>query len=766
MRTLNTYIGGHVDRVEDFRFLKGRGTFIDDISREGQWHGVVLRSAVGHGVIKQLDTSAALAMPGVHAVLTAEDLGDPAPTIPFRRPIPSIIPFGQPMLAKDRVRYVGEPLAFILADSHELAEDALQEIALVIESLPAIVDARDSLNGHIKLMDDAESNVAALFFGEKGDVEAAFQTAHHVEKGQFKTQRQTALPMECRGLVAEWDAPNKTLYVSGAAKLPFFNRRAMAKVMGLAEEQVHYIEYDVGGGFGARGEFYPEDFLTAFAAKKFNRPIKWVEDRREHLMSIGHSREAESDLEVAFDKEGMILGVKSKIYVNIGAYMRPNGTTPVRNAAQFMTGLYKVPAFRIDSYALVSNKTPSGTYRGPGRYEGCFFFERIMEKASRALGIDSAEIRRKNLIPAEEIPCLIDTIQPNDGWNETYLDSGDYAEAFDLALKESNWADKAHLQGQLIDGRYHGLGIACFVEGGASGPRENATMTLESDGRVTVIVGSTSIGQGVETVMSQIAADALEIPIEQINLLHGSTNIIWEGFGSYGSRATVMGGCAVMDAAENLLAEFRKFAAGRLNIAPDDLRIEEGVARLPDGRNVPLSEAGSAGLSVRGSFNNSKPTFSYGTGVAHVAVDPGTGHVELVDYTVVDDVGKIINPHTLHGQVVGAAVQGLGSVFSEHLAYDENAQLLVGTLADYQIPHATDFPSIHAISLENHPSPFNPLGAKGAGEGGCIPLGGAIANAVANALGKFGAQPDKLPLTPSVVWQLIEDTKGAEGHNI
>lgn len=762
MRTLNTYIGGHIDRVEDFRLLKGRGTYVDDLTRDNQWHGVVLRSPVGHGTIEKLDVTAALAMPGVHAVLTAADLGDPLPTIPFRRPIPSIVPFGQPMLAKDRVRYVGEPVAFVLADSHELAEDALENILLTIEPLPAIVEARDALTGNIKLMDDADSNVAALFFGEKGDVEAAFKSAHHIEKGQFKTQRQTALPMECRGLVAEWDGPNKTLYMSGAAKLPFFNRRAMAKVMGLGEEQVHYVEYDVGGGFGARGEFYPEDFLTAFAARKYNRPVKWIEDRREHLMSIGHSREADSDLEVAFDRDGKILGVKAKIFVNIGAYMRPNGTTPVRNAAQFMTGLYKIPAFKIDSYALVSNKTPAGTYRGPGRYEGCFFFERILEKASNALGLDSAELRRKNLIPTQEIPYLMDTVQPNEGWNETYLDSGDYAEAFDLALKESGWPEKKHLQGKLIDGRYHGLGLACFVEGGASGPRENATMTLEKDGSVTVIVGSTSIGQGVETVMSQIAADALEIPIEKIRLLHGSTNLIWEGYGSYGSRATVMGGCAIMDAAEKLLAEFRTFAADRLQSDPAELRIEEGIARHPDGRSVPLAEAGPAGLAVRGTFNNSKPTFSYGTGVAHVAVDPGTGHVELIDYTVVDDVGRIINPHTLHGQVVGAAVQGLGSVFSEHLAYDQDAQLLVGTLADYQIPHATDFPSIHAISLENHPSPFNPLGAKGAGEGGCIPLGGAVANAVANALSAFDAQPDRLPLTPPVVWQLIEDGKAAE----
>lgn len=761
MKLVNTYIGADVERVEDYRFLTGRGQYVDDVRREGQWHAVVLRSGIGHGRIVKLDTSAALKMPGVRAVITAADLGTPIPRIPFRRPIPSITPFGQPMLAVDKVRYVGEPVAMVLADTPELAEDALAFIELEIDPLPAIVTCQASRHGEIKLIDEAESNVAAIFFGKSGDVDAAFKAAHLVVRDQFATQRQTALPMEPRGLVADWDEKAQMLTVTGAAKLPFFNKRAMAKVMGLKDEQVNYIEVDVGGGFGARGEFYPEDFLVGFAARKFNRPIKWTEDRREHLMAIGHSRESECDIEIAFDKDGRIQGVRGEILVNIGAYMRPNGTTPVRNAAQFLTGQYKIPTLDIKSYALVSNKTPSGTYRGPGRYESCFFFERLMDKAAKQLGIDRLDIRRRNFIPAAEIPYLIETIQPNDGWNDTYYDSGDYLACFERALKEAKWAEKEHLRGKLVDGRYHGLGVACFIEGGASGPRENARMELMPDGKVKVYVGSSSIGQGVETIMSQIAADALEITMDRIELYHGSTNLLWEGFGSYGSRATVMGGCAVMVAAENLLTEFRTAAAAKLGVAPDSLTIADGEARAADGRVVTLADCGADKLEARGTFSNSKPTFSYGAGIAHVAVDTGTGHVQVVDYTVIDDVGRIINPHTLHGQVVGAAVQGLGSVFGENLAYDDNGQLLVGSLADYQIPVATDYPNINAISAEDHPSPFNPLGAKGAGEGGIIPLAGAVANAIADALSSLGVEPKVLPLTPPRLWALIEEARSA-----
>ena len=370
MRRANTLIGSPVERVEDLRFLRGRGQYVDDLARDGQWHAAIVRSPVAHGRLRAIDAAAALAMPGVRAVLTASDIGRPVPTIPFRRPNPTIAPYAQPVIADKVVRYVGEPCAVVLAERAELAEDAAGAVTLDIEHLPAVTDHRASAQGDVRLFGATTSNCASVYTASQGDVEAAFHAAAYRRREKFQVQRLTAMPMETRGLLAEWDAAAGRLSVSGAAKLPFFNRRAMAAMMGLAEDAVDYVEFDVGGGFGARGEFYPEDFLVAFAARKFGHPVKWVEDRREHFMAIGHSREAECDIEIALDADGMFVGLRGDIWCDIGAYMRPNGTTPVRNVAQFTAGPYRIPNIHLSAHALTTNKTPSGTYRAPGRFEG------------------------------------------------------------------------------------------------------------------------------------------------------------------------------------------------------------------------------------------------------------------------------------------------------------------------------------------------------------------------------------------------------------
>jgi carbon-monoxide dehydrogenase large subunit len=762
MRRLNTFIGSAVERVEDLRFLRGRGQYVDDLARPDQWHAVIVRSPVAHGRLRSIGARAALAMPGVNAVLTAQDIGHPIPIIPFRRPNPTIASYAQPVIADQTVRYVGEPIAVVLADRAELAEDALQAVEFDIEHLPPVTNRTASAAGDVLLFEDTTSNSATVFTASAGDAQGAFQTAVYKRREQFRVQRLTAMTMETRGLLAEWDAKKNRLTVSGAAKLPFFNRRAMAGMMGLPEEAVDYVEFDVGGGFGARGEFYPEDFLVAFAARKFGHPVKWVEDRREHFMAIGHSRETECDLEIALDHDGTIIGLRGDLYCDIGAYVRPNGTTPVRNVAQFTSGPYRIPNLELRAHALVSNKTPAGSYRGPGRFEGCFFIERMLDFAASDLGIDRVDLRRRNLILLGEMPYALPPVRPNDGFGDTECDSGDYSSTLDRCLTEARWAEKAPLQGKLIDGRYHGLGIACFIEGGASGPREHARIEVESDGSFAIYVGSSAVGQGIETIMAQIAADALEAPLERIKIMHGSTTYLPEGFGSYGSRSTVMGGSAIMAAANALQDKIRAAAAKRLGVASDDITVAEGVANAPDGRKLTLVEVANEKLAADGVFSNSKATYTYGTAVAHVTVDPATGQVEVLDYVVVDDVGRVINPETLHGQVIGAAVQGLGSAFSEELIYDENGQLLIGSLADYLVPLATDYPSVRAVSLEQHPSPNNPLGAKGAGEGGIIPVGGALANAVASALSTLGVEPRELPLTPARVWQLIQDARSRQ----
>ena len=756
MRAANTYVGAHTERVEDERFLRGIGQYLDDLTRPGTWHAAVYRSAVGHGRIVAVDASAALALPGVRAVLTAADIDGPIPVIPFRRPNPTIGPYAQPVIARDFVRYYGEPIALVLADTAEQAEDALAAIVVDLAPLPAVVTREASVTGATLLFEATGTNVVSTFTADQGDVEAAFRQAHVIVGDDFSTQRQTALPMETRGLLAEWHASEGRLSVHGAAKLPFFNRRALAKMMSLAETAVDYVEVDVGGGFGARGEFYPEDFLVAFAARRFGHPVKWVEDRREHLMTIAHARQSEGAFELAFARDGTILGLRGTMHFDIGAYVRPNGMTPVRNAAQFMAGAYRVPAIAVTAHAFLSNKTPAGTYRGPGRYEACFYMERLMELGAAALGLDRLALRRANLITHAEMPYPIVPVLPLDGLGDQQCDSGDYRETFDRCLDAFDWAGKAHLDGTRTGDRYHGLGIACFIEGGASGPSESARMEAEADGTVAVYVGSSSIGQGLETTMAQIAADALELPMERIRVYHGSTTYLKEGWGSYGSRATVMGGSAVLLAATKLLARFRAVAAARLQVPEAEVVVADAVARTADGRSVPLVEAARVGVASEARFDNARSTYTYGTAAVHVAVDPGTGHVQVLDYLACDDVGRVINPLTLHGQVMGAAVQGFGSIFGEELVYDADGTLLVGTLADYVVPLATQFPHVHCISLESHPSPTNPLGAKGAGEGGIIPTGGAVANAVASALRDFGVRPNHMPLSPWRIWEMVQ----------
>jgi carbon-monoxide dehydrogenase large subunit len=408
---------------------------------------------------------------------------------------------------------------------------------------------------------------------------------------------------------------------------------------------------------------------------------------------------------------------------------------------------------------IVTNKTPVGTYRGPGRFEADFFRERLFDMAAGDLGIDRAEFRRRNLISESEMPyALAKVVELN---LDTATDSGDYRTTFERCLREIGWAAKAPLQGKLVDGRYQGLAIGCYFEGGASGPRENVRLVLEADGTVSVYVGSSANGQGLETAFAQIAADALEIPMARIRgVFHGSTDLLPEGFGTYSSRSIVMGGSAIVAAAGKLREAIRAAAARRLGCDAKEVDIAEGAARGPGGKSVSLGELAGEEIAADGTYASPHRTYSYGAHAAHVAVDPRTGHVEVIDYVAVEDVGRIINPAMLHGQAVGAIVQGLGGTFLEHLIYDDQGQLLTGSLADYLMPTASDFPVVRAVALEEKPAPHNPLGAKGAGEGGIIPVGGVIANAVASALRPLGVEPRELPLSPARVWEMIARARG------
>ena len=759
----NRYIGSPVERIEDLRFLRGGGQFVGDLKRQGMLHAAILRSPIAHGRITAIDVSAALAIAGVRAVITAKDIGS-VPCIPLRLlPLPGTERFLQPVIAADRVRYVGEPVAVVLGDSPALAEDGVGAIALDIEELTPIPDRQASRQCDILLFEEAGTNAAMIFTGVKGDADAAFRDADYVGRHRFAVQRHTALPLELRGVLAEWDATQGRMTVLGAAKVPFFNRDTVAKMLDLSPAQVDLIENDVGGGFGARGEFYPEDFLIPFAARHVGRPVRWLEDRREHLIAMNHAREADCEVEIACRRDGAILGVRGEVFVDLGAYVRTNGLIQPRTLAQCLTGPYRVPNVRMTSTALLTNKTPSGTYRAPGRYEGSFFCERLIELAARDLGIDSAEMRRRNLIGADEMPYRLPRLEPIGPSGDTECDSGDYRETLERCLAEFGWDEKHALQGRKIDGRYHGIAVACFIEGGGAGPKETARLDLEVDGTVSVYVGSAAVGQGLETVIAQIAADTLSLPLDQVRVLHGSTPFLDEGYGAFASRSTILGGSAVFQAANALIVKIRGASGTRLGCPAEQVEFDDGYARAPDGRSIAFAALAADGLRVTAEFGNgNRLTYTYGSAAAHVAVDPGTGDVELLDCLVVEDVGRIVNPLTLHGQAIGGMVQGLGGAFLEHLVYDTHGQLLAGSLADYLIPTATDFPKIRAIALENHRSPSNPLGVKGAGEGPIIPIGGLMANAVANALASFGAIPNQLPLSPSRVWHMISSRQSAE----
>ena len=752
----NVYVGQEMERTEDFRFLTGRGTFVDDYEPAGLLHAAILRSSVPHGRIAGINAAAALRMPGVYAVICARDIGPTIPRIPIRlAPLAGLEKYLQPVIAMDKVRYVGEPLAVIVADSRALAEDAAAKIAVTIEPLSPLPDWRTAETDATLLFEENGTNVATRYTVGFGDTDAAFAGADYTRREFFRAHRHTAVPMETRGVVAEWDAAAGRLIVNGATKVTFFNRRALAAMMQMPESAIDLMELDVGGGFGVRGEFYPEDFLIPFAARKLGRPIKWIEDRLEHMQAANHSREIDCELEIACRRDGTIIGLRGKIFGDMGAYTRTNSGVVPAKAAQFLHGPYRIPAIKIEVSAFMTSKTPVGTYRAPGRFESNFFRERLIDMAARDLRLDPVAIRRKNLVAVDEMPYSIGRLVPYE--TETAYDSGDYQAALDKCLEAFGWEEKAKLQGRLIDGRYHGVGVACFVESGGAGPRENVRMTLERDGHIAVAVGSSVLGQGLETVFAQIAADAMSLPMETFRVLHGSTTIVDEGFGTYHSRAVVMGGSAVLDGSKNLLAAIRTAAAGQLGCCEEDVTLEDGAARGPGGSTLSFAQiADAAGpLLVNGTFANTKRTYSYGAHAAHVAVDARIGHVEILDYVAVEDVGRAINPALVHGQTFGAVVQGLGGVFLDHIIYDANAQLLNASLADYLLPTASDFPNVRGVTMELHRSPSNPLGAKGAGEGGMVAVAATAGNAVAAALTAFNAEPKELPLSPPRLWRLI-----------
>ena len=775
--TAPSYIGAPLRRREDVRFVTGQGQYLDDIRLPGMLHAAILRSPHAHARVRGIDASAALALDGVEAVFTYADMADLAKSIPMRVfPLPGLDDYLQTPLSADTVRHAGEAVAVVVAESRYLAEDAIDLIEVDYEPLPAVTDVSDALTDSVVVHPDNGSNLAGTAEINVGDVEAAFRDAEYTRREEFRTNRHTANPMETRGLVASYDNSDGHIRVWGPTKVSHTNRAILARHLEIDEERIHFIEPDVGGGFGVRGEFYAEDFLIPFASFKLGRPVKWVEDRVEHLASANHSREVLCEVEIAARNDGTLLGLRTTVYGDMGAYVRTHGSVVPALTAVMMTGPYRIPNFHASVNCVMTNKMGAGTYRAPGFFEGTFIRERLLDLAAADLGLDPAELRKRNLIDASEMPYNAGPTRL-DGRNTVY-DSGDYASSFSQALEQIGYDELAAREGPDEQGRYHGVGIASYVEPTGFGPFEGARVLVTPQGGVEVYLGITTMGQGHETVMAQICADSLSVPFDDVRIFHGSTDYIPASIGTFGSRASVMAGSAIHLSCQTLRARILSLAAGYLDTVPEALDLRHGVVALKDDlgseRTLTLQQVAQlaetqqqfddpeTALDATEYFRIEEWTYAYGSHAAHVAVDPETGRLEVLRYVVVEDVGRCINPLTMHGQSVGGAAQGIGGTLLEELVYDGSGQLLSGTLMDYLLPTSTDIPNIDTIITEEAPSPLNPLGVKGAGEGAILATGAALGNAVAHALSSYGVRINSLPLSPENIRRWIREAAAAQ----
>ncbi len=756
-----TYVGRPVRRVEDRPLLTGSARFVADLSLPHQLHLRVVRSPVAHGRIIGIDISRALALPGVEAVWTAAETGH-LPPIDFRMPmISGVERYGQPVLAKGTVRYVGEPVAVVLADDPYLAEDAADEVFIDLEELPPVVDP---------WRDGAGATEVGVVEKSYGDLDAAFGNAPLVVDMEMSVGRHSAIPMETRGALARYDPTVATLEMFGAAKVPHYNRMAIAKMLGLPTASVVLREVHVGGGFGVRGELYPEDVLVCWAALRTGRPVRWIEDRREHMLAANHSRDQRYHVRAAVDEDGWVRGVDARFWVDQGAYLRTHETTVSELSSSLLPGPYVWPAYRCKGHVRLSNKTPCGTYRAPGRYESTFVRERLMDMIAQRVGLDPTEVRRRNLIPEDAMPYARGVKAL--GTDVTY-DSGRYELLLDRLLA---YLDYEQLTGQLVRrreaGKTVGFGMGFFIEKSGLGPFEGVRVTVDEAGRVVVVTGAASIGQGVETCLAQICADTLGVGFDSVTIRHGQTDDLAWGMGAFASRVTVMSGSATQIAARKVRNKALDVAAQVLEARLDDLVIEDGrifVRGSRDGPALGLGQVarrlrpgladGDPGLTAEGWFEVSHMTYPYGIHAAVVRVDRETGEVDCERLVVAYDVGRTVNPLLVDGQIHGGAAQGVGGALLEEFRFDESAQPLAASFMDYLLPTIHEMPKVEVLVTEDAPSPRNPLGVKGAGEGGITAVGAAIANAVADALG-CQQEVDSLPLSPDRIRDLVHKLGG------
>jgi carbon-monoxide dehydrogenase large subunit len=748
-------IGTSHPRLGGDRFVTGAGQFVADVRLPGMLEAAVLRSRHAHARIVSLDPKRARELPGVHLILTAADVPETA-IIPNRVPAPpGTERYLQPAIARGVVRYVGEPLALVVAENRYVAQDALELIDVVYEPLPVCASVAAALTPDApRLFPGTESNNVATIRMRVGDADAALTGAPLVIRERFTYPRQTACALETRGLVAvPPEASGGELHLIGSTKCIHINRTILAPIFGIPLGALRLTEVDVGGGFGVRGELYPEDILVPLAAMKVGHPVRWIESRHENLMATNHAREVEHDIEIAFERDGRIRALRDVIRADIGAYVRTAGLVPAEFGAALLPGPYRVPNYACDLWSVVTNKTPVGTLRSPGRPETNFVRERLMDLAAARLGLDPAEIRRRNLIRPDEMPYDCGTA--SFGVNTVY-DSGDFPAIFEELLRRLDYANARAEQAALNQkpGWRRGIGLAVYVEKTGLGPFETAHVEARPDGRFTVDTGASSMGPGLETVLAQILGDALGLPVDRFDVRHADTAHVESGVGTYGSRGTLTAGNAAHMAAARLVAEAKRRAAELWGVPETEVTYARGVLAA-DGRRATLAElAAQKRLAAGASFNVPKLTYA-GCAVAVILdVDPETGVVRLRRIVVGADVGRAVNPALIDGQLVGGVAFGIGNTLFESLEYDAQGQLLTGSLMDYALPYAQDIPPIEGFYQEV-PATTNPLGLRGLGECGNPGLGGAIANAVCDAFRDLGISITSLPVMPSRVLETI-----------
>jgi carbon-monoxide dehydrogenase large subunit len=767
------YFGAQVLRVEDDNLIVGHGQYVDDIQLPDMAHGAFLRSPHAHARITKIDTSRAEALDGVHAVFTYGDLSGPlAEQMIQTYPSPAIKQDLRPyLLARDEVCFVGEAVAFIVAESRHVAEDAQALIDVDYQTLKPIVDVRQALGENAPLAHDgAPDNLAAELNVKYGDIDEVFANADHHLNTRFMQHRGGCHAMECRGVVAVHDPRENELTIWSATQCPYLIRRALAKQFDLPEENLRLIAPDVGGGFGPKAGYYVEEAIVPFAAKLLGRPVKWIEDRREHFISTNTQRDTVWDLEIAANSEGRILGVRGDMTLDNGAYVVYGLLLPVTSIVP-LPGPYRVQALDVTQKVVFTNTVCNSPVRGAGRPTAAYAMERVIETVARALKLDSAEVRRRNFVRKQDFPYETGLIRSNG--LPVFYDSGDYHGLLEKAMALADFEGfSARQKAARDEGRFIGIGISSCIEDTGVGPYEGVTVRVDTLGKVHAISGAASQGQGHKTVIAQIVADELDIAIEDVRVEIGDTAKFPQGVGTVGSRVGVNIGTASYAAAREVRQKALRLAASLLDADLENLEIQDGIVRDTGDRNInitlgelALKLAPMTGGAIPEGFVPSLEATSYegskgpphasGTNICEVEVDIGTGEVKVLRYSVAHDCGRRINPMIVEGQIVGGVVHGIGNALFEQMLYDESGQPLTTNYGEYLLPLATEMPHIDLVHQDT-PSPLNPLGLKGAGEGGTIPAAAAVVAAIENALEQFKIEIDYYPVTPQRLCELID----------